>query len=353
MILTEDLGIKNIIRGGILLKDISHNVRLTSAEIANLWSQYVNDTMSICVLSYYLKHVKDQDIRSILNFALEIAESHIESIKGFLNKEKYPIPKGFSKDDVNLDAPPLFSDTFMLVYMHIMSIHGLVGYAGAVSTSIRSDQITYFIKCNTEAMELYKRVLDLIVHKGIITRPPNINIPDKVEFVQKQSFLTGWFGDRRPLNAIEASGIFFNMNKNAIKIVLEIGFRQVTKSKEISEYLHRGEELCDKHFAILGSLLAESNLEGPRKYDSEVSNSTIPPFSDKLMLFHVITLISTASGYYGAAFSLSQRRDLATQYALLIAEIVKYAEDGVNIMIENGWMEQPPTFDNREVLAKK
>lgn len=336
------------------MDDAGHsNVRLTSAEIANLWSQYVNDSMSICVLKYYLKNVQDKEIRSILEFALELSERHLQKIREFLDDDKYPIPMGFTDEDVNPNAPPLFSDVFMLIYMHIMTIHGLTGYAGAVSTSIRKDQISYFIQCNTEAMELYKRILEVLVEKGIVSRPPNINAPEKVDFVKKQSFLTGWFGDRRPLNAIEASGIFFNMKKNVGKIVLEIAFSQVTQSQELREYFQRGQKLCDKHYEIFNDLLSESNLPSPPKYDSEVSSSTASPFSDKLMLYLIVTLISTASGYYGAAFSLSQRRDLATKYAILIAEIVKYAEDGVNILIDNGWMEQPPTFDDRRELASK
>ncbi|MEH7484306.1 DUF3231 family protein [Neobacillus drentensis] len=89
------------------------------------------------------------------------------------------------------------------------------------------------------------------------------------------------------------------------------------------------------------------------KWDSEVSKSTIAPFSDKMMLFHIVTLVATASGYYGAAFALSQRRDLGLKYEMLIAEITKYAEDGANLLIKNGWMEQPPTFDDRDKLAKQ
>ncbi|MGM0900819.1 MAG: DUF3231 family protein [Bacillota bacterium] len=335
------------------MEEISHKVRLTSAEIANLWSQYVNDSMSLCVLKYYLKTVDDKDIKAILEYAKSLTEVHLKQIEDFLKNEHYPVPKGFTNRDVNLEAPKLFSDIFIIVYMQIMTIHGLTGYAGAVSTSIREDQVNYFIKCNTEAMELYRRILHVMVHKGIVSRPPNLTAPETIDFVKKQSFLTGWFGDRRPLNAVEFSGLFFNMQKNIVKIVLEIGFSLVTQSQELREYFQRGEKLCNKHFDIFSTILDESNLPAPPKYDAEISNSTVSPFSDKLLLFHIVTLISTASGYYGAAFSLSQRRDLATKYAILIAEITKYAEDGVNIMIDKGWMEQPPTFVDRKDLASE
>lgn len=37
----------------------------------------------------------------------------------------------------------------------------------------------------------------------------------------------------------------------------------------------------------------------------------------------------------------------------MIIEVLKYAEDGINIMIKNGWMEEPPTFVDRDRLSKK
>ncbi|WP_307273476.1 DUF3231 family protein [Peribacillus sp. V2I11] len=37
-----------------------------------------------------------------------------------------------------------------------------------------------------------------------------------------------------------------------------------------------------------------------------------------------------------------------------MAEIVQYVEGGANIMINNGWLEQPPqTPDRRDQLANK
>lgn len=79
--------------GGYLVGNISHNVELTSAEIANLWTQYMNDSLSICILTHSIKHAKDQDVKEILEFALSLAESHIGKIRVFFNKNNFPIPK--------------------------------------------------------------------------------------------------------------------------------------------------------------------------------------------------------------------------------------------------------------------
>ncbi|WP_391560627.1 DUF3231 family protein [Robertmurraya sp.] len=116
------------------MESINHNVELISAEIANLGTQYINDTLSICILTHSIEKAKDEDIKEVLEFALSIGKSHIVQITEFLNKENFLIPKGFSvEEDINLNAPALFTDTFMMVYMHVMSLLGLTGYAGATS----------------------------------------------------------------------------------------------------------------------------------------------------------------------------------------------------------------------------
>lgn len=336
------------------MENISHNVELTSAEIANLWTQYMNDSLSICILTHSIEKAKDEEIKDILVFALGIAESHIEKITEFFNQENFPIPKGFSiEEDVNIHAPPLFTDTFMMVYLHVMTLLGLTGYAGAVATSARSDQITYFIQCNKETMELYERIATLMLKKGIYSKPPRINTPSEVDFVNNQRYLTGWFGKKRPLSAVEISGVSFNMLKVIVKVVLEIGFGQVCNTKDVQKYFNRGKDICEKQFGILSSVLTKDELASPASWVSEVTNSTVSPFSEKLMLNHLVILVSAAVGYYGAGVSVSQRRDLAFEYTRLMAELGLYAEDGAELLIKYGWLEQPPLAEDRESLASK
>lgn len=64
-----------------LINETPHNVRLTASEIANIWSQYQNDTMAICVYKYMLQIAEDVSIRPIVELALSFAESHILKIK--------------------------------------------------------------------------------------------------------------------------------------------------------------------------------------------------------------------------------------------------------------------------------
>jgi hypothetical protein len=48
---------------------------------------------------------------------------------------------------------------------------------------------------------------------------------------------------------------------------------------------------------------------------------------------------------------LSPRHDLGSIYVRLSAEVSQFVEDGANIMIENGWLEQPPQASDRDQLV--
>jgi len=334
------------------MNDQNHKTKSSASELGLIWSQYMNDSLSSCVLKYFIKTVEDEEIGDVLRYALELSEAHLEKIRYFLTQENYPIPKGFSHEDVNVNAPPLFTDTYKLVYIQIMAIHGMTRYAAAIGSSLREDYINYFIECTNETAKLYASSSNVLLQKGIVSKPPTLNNQQKVDFVTEQSFLTGFLGERRPLNAVEISGTYLNMQKTMVKMVLELGFGQVAKSKKVREYMERGRQICQKHFDRLTTKVKKDNLHIPRTFETEVTDSTVAPFSDKLMLFHITALLSSAIGYYGEALALCQRRDLAAAYMRMITEIGLLAEDGMNLLIENGWFEQPPIATDHEGLAK-
>jgi hypothetical protein len=70
------------------------------------------------------------------------------------------------------------------------------------------------------------------------------------------------------------------------------------------------------------------------------------------MMFHAQILVNTAIAFYGAGMAACMRRDIALQYQRIITETQKYAEDGANILINHGWLEQTPRADDRKALAR-
>jgi hypothetical protein len=41
------------------------NIELDAAELANLFTTYINNTMSKCVLTYFIQKINDEDIKLI------------------------------------------------------------------------------------------------------------------------------------------------------------------------------------------------------------------------------------------------------------------------------------------------
>lgn len=322
--------------------------------MASLWTQYIFDTMSICFFRYALEHIEDPDVKLIYQTSLGISQKHVQKITEFMLNENYPIPHGFTeKDDVNIQAPRLFQDPFYLNYIYIMTLQGMTGYSLSVGTSVRSDLRKYYITCMSETMELFDQSIDLMLSKGLFVRPPVISPPESIDFVKHQSFLTGWLGDRRPLNGIEIGDITFNMLKMHLHAALKVGFIQVAQSKEIRQYFMRGLDIANKHIKIFESVFKEDKLNSPVSWQSMITSSTSMTFSDKYMMYQILLSTQLSLSFYGSALSVNSRRDLGAHYIRLILELLQFAEDGANLMIKNGWLEQPPTASDRDSLANR
>lgn len=328
-------------------------IRLTAAEISSLWTQYINDTVSECVLNYFLNNTDDLSVKEIIEFAIKASEKNLSLLKEIFDRENFPYPIGFTKKDVNVKAPRLFSDTFVMMYLRHMSMLGMAANVGAIGLGTRPDVIAFHKSVLISAIALQDSTRELMLNQGTYIRPPFISIPDKVDFVGKQKFLSGLTGRRRSLASVEITHLFMNIQTNQIGKALIMGFLQVAQDKEVKNYLQRGKKIAQKHVDLFSDILKQNDIPAPMFWDSAVTDSTTNVFSDKLIMFHVSAMIAAGIGNYGAAMSASPRKDIGVKYASLIPEIALYAEDGANIMIKNSWMEEPPMADDRDRLAGK
>jgi hypothetical protein len=336
------------------MDEIGKQIRLTAGEIGQLWLQYLNDSASVCVLTYFLEKVEDTEVKPLIEFALSLSKSHIKKVTGILTEEKSVVPLGFSlEEDVDINAPRLYSDSFVINFINQMSKVGLTTYAGSVGTSVRSDIKSYYMNCLTETMQLYDRSTELLLSKGLFIRSPNLPNTGEIEFIKKQSFMLDVFGEKRPLVASEVDHLFANMQRNALGVATLTGFSQVAKKKDIKQFFLKGLEIGNKHIRLFRGKLEESKLPAPMGWDSEITSSTTYTFSDKLMMFYISGLISLSIGYYGTAVSQSPRGDIASMYNRLSLEVQMYSEDGANIMIKNRWLEQPPMASDRDELIRR
>jgi len=119
-------------------------------------------------------------------------------------------------------------------------------------------------------------------------------------------------------------------------------FGQVSKEKTNSKYLFNGKSIATKQIDGLTSILIKEGIPIPSSSDSYVTDSTVAPFSEKLMLNHTIVLASSGISRLGMSIANTMRSDLHLKYIKFIADDMKFSKEGSDILIDNGWLEQPP-----------
>lgn len=212
------------------------NIPLTAAEMSCLWTQYINDTLAVCVNSYFLEKVEDEEMRPIIEWTLDTAKENISILQELFQKEDFPIPIGFTEQDVNPKATRLFTDTFFLVYLKQMSIFALTAGVAAIEVVTRPDVVSFHKRVLKKGTELHDKTRDLMLKLGTYTKPPYISTPDKVDFVEKQHFLAGFFGKKRSITSVEITHLYINTQTNSIGKALITGFAQTAQNEEVKQY---------------------------------------------------------------------------------------------------------------------
>ncbi|MFT8318168.1 MAG: DUF3231 family protein [Sporolactobacillus sp.] len=325
--------------------------KLTASELSQLWGQYLNDSLYSCQIKYCIHSVDDPKVKRLLKDALTLSEQHIEKLSALFKNEKMPIPQGFNEQDVNLESPKLFEDDLKLKILLQLGNYGLRLYGLAITMVTRKDVHEHFCKCLEESIVLHTEAKNLALDKGIYIKAPIIAIPTHISQVNRQSFLAGWF-DRRPLTSIEIAHLFSSIKRITLEVAMFTGYSQVTRDQKIKQFFMKGKEVGQKHYQTLTTILTDNDLPAPAGCNNEITESTIAPFSDKLMLFEMLSIISYSIGLHGVALSFVARRDLGLTYMKFISSMSRIAEEGFKLMIDHNWLEQPPMASDRNKIAQ-
>ncbi|MCZ8518374.1 MULTISPECIES: DUF3231 family protein [Paenibacillus] len=348
LLLIEEIINKLLLKAGEELME--HNSKLTASEIAVLWNAYMQNTMSGCIVNHFQKVNEDKLMDPVLKNGLGSISFIVEGVRQIFSTDNIPIPDGFTEDDYHSDAPRIYSDLFALRYMKYMAAMGTANCAVSLELSARADTRQFFTKALELLVTLFNQASELLLQKGAYIRSPIIPIPEKTEYVKEESFLSGIWGRHRPVTSIELAHISKSLETNSMGRTFILGFAQVARSSEVKNFMARGKEIAEKHEGVFREVLLNDDIPLPSTWDSTISPSTKPPFSDKLMMFHVSVLNATSIANYGASIAGSLRRDLGVTYNRLMTEVLNYADDGAKIMIKNHWLEQPPQAPDRVAL---
>jgi hypothetical protein len=312
----------------------------------------MGDTMAICIYKYFLNIVENKEIKTILEYALQLSESHVMKSSEFLKGANFQVPIGFTEKDVNVNAPRLFSDQFLLFYSYIMTIHGLTAYGLAVTNAERTDIQNYFFDCVTTSKKLFQKIVQAGKKQPKFSSVPSIPTPLETEFVESPGFVSNLIGDKRPLYSSEISTLFFNSTKTGFSKTLSIAFSQVAEKEEVRNFMLKNIKLAGKDTESFDVILQQEYLPIPEKWDIEITDSTVSPFSDKLMMSHIGFLVNSALSYYGASIGSSFRTDITVNYSKVFLHAMEAGALSYNILVKNNWLEKQPEAIDRKSLAQ-
>lgn len=328
------------------------SLKLTSSEVGTLWGQYVNGSVVDTVNKYMLSIIEDEKIKALFEDAIKTFAKQKNQITTFIENEGFPVPVGFSDSDLNKGAERLFSDIFCLHYLHIMTLHGLLGHTTSLTSSVRKDLRHFYDSCDNDGKRMYHQTTELLLEKGHFQKDPYFYPAENPEFIQDHQFLEGMFGDKRPLAATEMVALSLNIKKKILEKSISIGFSQVTQSKEVRKFLKGMQNTTDQQIQSLGKILQGDHLPVPMSWESEVTISQDSPFSDKLIMYHMGFLLQSSQSYHGAGLASAMRIDLVAAFEKIILKNIMNTKEWFNIMVKNKWLEQPPLAPNRKEIAK-
>jgi hypothetical protein len=334
---------------GYLMHNKAEIVKLTSGEISALWGTYMNVSVVTCFMTHFLETCTDPEIHSILEETQHFANKHMNKTEQLFLKEKIAVPEAYKPEKhVVPNAPKLFSDIFYIQSVLQMCKFGIASHSMSFIISAREDVRMMYKEFIDDVAHLNNNVVGLMQEKGIFVRMPYMNYPSEIDYINKDNFLTGWLGRRRTLLAIEVTHLMINAVQNEMGKAICKAFSQVTKDKEIRDYFLRGKQLCKHISSSIHDVLEESDVPAAISWDQSVTDSTAAPFTDQFMLFIIGVLSNLGITAYGAGLSCTMRRDISAMYANFITKTGAFGEDGINLMIERKWMEQPPQLENRD-----
>jgi Protein of unknown function (DUF3231). len=337
-----------------LIKDGPNDERLTAPEMGHLWEMYLYNGSVKCQLQYFTAKAEDPEIRGVLEFALQTKTTRLDKITKIFNTVGFPVPHGFTDEDVEPNAKRLYSDSFMLVYIRNVINFELVESMMGLTRAIRPDVKEYFNASIDESQDLLKRADEVLLRKGVFVKPLNFPLPDRIEYVYQDTFFAGLGGDKRPINTLEVTHVYTRLQTKMLERTLILGFSQAVQSQKVQKLLSQGKQMIDKQIEGWSKILQDEDFPLPVTWEHQITDSSESSFSDKLIIFTVLTMMRNSVILLGISLANCSRLDIVTAFSASIVKLQAYTKDILDLMINSGWLEKiPQTIDRMEIINQK
>ncbi|KAF0822982.1 DUF3231 family protein [Cytobacillus firmus] len=328
---------------------------LSVSEIGTLWQTYQEKTLIMRFLEYFIEKSDEQEARNILGGLWQELNFYVKDMEELFSDQGMVKPVGFTSADVNLEAPKLYDNGFDIMFLRILKEVSMGLYTLNMNMTYNKKVLSIYEGLTTVTQKIYKLSTFYLLEKGILSLPPKVTMPKNIEYIKSKKYKEGFklTGDKRALNDLEIGILHHNMEANNIGMQLITGFAQCAQNKEAKKYFLKGKELAKKQIKMIEEILLEGDVQFSATSGVTVTTSTVPPFSDKLMMhcIYILNGFSLVGSGTGAFFSL--RNDIAMKSMILAKDIYFYAQEGIKIKIKNGWFEEPPQMEDRPGLIRE
>ena len=327
---------------------------LSSSELGTLWLTYQQKTMVQRMLEYFIEQADDNQAKEIMQDAHMKVINYLEDIKAILKNEGAVIPVGFTEKDVNIGVPKLYDNMFDIMFCRLISSISMGLHTLHMSMAYRKDIVLLYKELTAFTQSVYDECVDYLQKKDVLPRPPAVSMPKSVEFADGTNYMSGFnlFSEKRALNTVEVAHLYNAIESNIIGMQMITGFAQVANEPEVKKYFIKGKELAKKIVTDYTQLFLQSDIQPPSTWGANATDSKVAPFSDKLMMYctSIFCGFGLGANALGTAFSL--RSDLPLIMVNTAKDVLTYGRDGGKIMAKNGWLEEPPSMQDRNDLTK-
>lgn len=326
--------------------------QITSSEIGTLWLTYQEKTMILRMLEYFIEKADDEKAKEIMTNLHSDLEIYVGKIIAIYEQEGAVIPVGYTAQDVNKDVPKLYDNGFDIMFVRLLKQISMGLHALNLTMTFREDINILFEDLTALTQKYFRICSQYLLEKGLLVRTPFVTMPKSVEFVKNKDYLSANtlnpLSQKRTLNTVEVAHLHKGIESNLTGLQMILGFAQCAHNKEVKKFFHEGAELAKGIIKELSELMIMDELPVPQSPGGNATQSTIAPFSDKLMMYctSLFCSFSLGSSSLGTAFSL--RNDLPIKMSIFTKDVFEYAHKGAKILIKNGWTEEPPQMINHK-----
>ncbi|MDP4550576.1 DUF3231 family protein [Alkalihalobacillus macyae] len=333
---------------------MANKPKLCSTEIGALWMTYQKKTVILRMLEYFIAKSDDKKAKSLMEGLWKKLKPKVKKIEDLFREEGAAIPIGFSSDDVFTEAAKLYDHGFDIMFMRVLKQISMGMYTLHLSMAYREDIVTLYSELTALTQTYYNEFTQYLLTSGILPRPSYISVPESVEFITDKNYMksSSLFGTKRTLSTIEFAYLYHSIETNITGMQMITGFAQTAHDEKVRKYFQKGKELSKEIIIETSKLLQKDDIQVPATPGGTITNSQEAPFSDKLMLYCTYLLSNFGLGGQGFGAAFSMRQDLNLKSGVFAKDVYGYAREGVDLMIANNWMEEPPHMDQHDDLLK-